>query len=369
LPKTARRTDAPEVERTINHVWLRCPTFMCEDGYGNSAEQMALAIQRAGVDISVGGTSQGGGMNRFGHSNATEIADRSYNDTRIGDALIWYSQPPAWYKTGRKKTIGFTMFESTAIPDEWIAGLAKVDEIWVPSPFCAEVFGQYEMRAPIEVVSLGVNPKDFPPMRRQRREKLRFLHDMTHLGELRKGAQLAIDAFLEAFPDRPDVELVVRAAWPDATQSIQTKDPRVTLRVERLRTLQLCAVYHDFDAMIYPSRGEGFGLIPLQAMMTGMPTIYPDATSLSAFKPYGLPVSAKKVPTRVGDGRPGVPLWNFRNGAYWFEPNITELVDRLREIDQNYDAVQDTASAQAESIGEEWNWDRTAARMLERLEA
>lgn len=36
---------------------------------------------------------------------------------------------------------------------------------------------------------------------------------------------------------------------------------------------QLVALYHSHDVLIYPSWGEGFGFIPLQALATGMPTI------------------------------------------------------------------------------------------------
>jgi glycosyltransferase involved in cell wall biosynthesis len=35
----------------------------------------------------------------------------------------------------------------------------------------------------------------------------------------------------------------------------------------------LIKLYHYHDILIYPSEGEGFGMIPLQALATGMPVI------------------------------------------------------------------------------------------------
>ncbi|MDB5077616.1 MAG: glycosyl transferase group 1 [Chloroflexi bacterium] len=50
--------------------------------------------------------------------------------------------------------------------------------------------------------------------------------------------------------------------------------------VERIAEEDLAAVYRDAHAFLFPSRAEGFGLTPLEAMACGTPVISSNATSL-----------------------------------------------------------------------------------------
>ena len=49
---------------------------------------------------------------------------------------------------------------------------------------------------------------------------------------------------------------------------------------ENLTLEHLISLFHYHDILIYPSEGEGFGLIPLQALATGMPVILPHLDSM-----------------------------------------------------------------------------------------
>jgi len=344
-------------------VQLRCPTFRVQDGYGNAARHIATNLERINVKVSIGGLSHPSLWN--GGSQANGAAQ--------GDAMILFWIPSAWRRTKWRKTIGFTMFESTMIPDQWLEGAAEhgfshVDEVWVPSDWCAEIFRKYASDP--KVIPLGVDASAFPARRRRRGEKLRFIHDATKGGDYRKGQQLAIDAFQAAFPGRPDVELVIRFTLELNAASLELRsDPRVALQIGKMPTAQLNRLYGEFDAMLYPSRSEGFGLIPLQAMATGMPCIFPRSSGMLEYASYGLPVDARPVPAWVGRGCPDAPDWTFRQPNEWYEPDFDQLVERLRQIDTEYDSVQDRAMVDAAQIATNWTWDRTARAILARIDA
>jgi glycosyltransferase involved in cell wall biosynthesis len=220
------------------------------------------------------------------------------------------------------------------------------------------------------VIPLGVDASAFPARRRRRSEKLRFLHDATKGGDYRKGQQLAIDAFQAAFPGRRDVELVIRCTIELNASSLELRDDsRVSLKIAKMPTDQLNRLYGEFDAMLYPSRSEGFGLIPLQAMATGMPCIFPRSSGMLAYANYGLTVEAHPVTAWVGRGCPDAPPWTFQQPNEWYEPDFDQLVDRLRQIDTEYDALQERAMLEADQVATEWSWDRSARAILARLEA
>jgi glycosyltransferase involved in cell wall biosynthesis len=84
--------------------------------------------------------------------------------------------------------------------------------------------------------------------------------------------------------------LVVAAATPQPAPSAHHPDWRGLARelrlddrvlfVERVPEEDLPAIYQGALAFLFPSRPEGFGLTPLEAMACGTPVLCSDATSL-----------------------------------------------------------------------------------------
>lgn len=321
------------------------PAFGCADGYGSSAEQIALALERANLPIRLVGLTR-----TVGTISASSIwQGRSLAE---GDAIAFYSQPPSWLRQIGRRGYGFGMYESDQLPESWTIGIRSVDEVWVPSQWQVDPFERV-CGTPVHVIPLGVDGKRFAYKRRVRGDVLTFLHFTTDATDRRKGADLAVRAFVAAFPGRSDVRLVMRSTIPG--QSIRP-DPRVEFVYGIVTPAQLLADYHAADALLHPARAEGFGLVPLEAMASGMPAIYANATGPADYGSFGQPVSSQRVPS---------PEF----GGHWFEPNLEALVESMREIDANYDAVMDRAALDAFEIRRSWSWDRTAAAIIARLNA
>jgi glycosyltransferase involved in cell wall biosynthesis len=348
------RPNAVAVERVD---WL-ASSLGAASGYGNVAQNAALAIEALGTIVRIVGDP-----NPTGPVSAAALAISTRVDRNIGDALVLHADPLAWFRDPDRPTYGMTTCLTDRLPLTWNAKLTTLDEIWIPSNWCADTFAAATTK-PVFVIPLGVDAEAFPFSRRSRGSRLRFLH-FQRTPEVRKGADLAIAAFQLAFPHRDDVELVLRSTL--AGDLPPRNDPRISIDVGVMTTDALSMYYRSFDALVAPSRSEAFGLVPLEAMSTGMPAIFPDATGCAEYRDLGLPVSARSVPATVSNGR--------ANGAAeapwgrWTAPDIGEIADRMREIDIDYDRVMATAESDAAAIAENWTWHRTAAAIVARLNA
>ena len=338
--------------------WLT-PAFGAADGYGKSAEQMALELERQSVRVQLVGL-----VRPAGNVTARNIFQR--RPIGAGDAIVFYSQPTSWMPQSGRKSYGFTMYEADPLPDLWRPYFSRVDEIWVPSKWLVDVFARASGRA-VHHIPLGVDAAAFHGKLRTRGKTLRFLHFTTLGSETRKGVDLAIAAFRAAFGNRDDVSLTLRSSIP--YRATDVVDHRIRHHNGPMTPAQLTELYHEHDALLYPSRGEGFGLIPLEAMATGMPSIFADASGMADYASLGLSVPAIPARAQVGVGRSTGLATSAAERSTWFEPDLAALVDRLREVDRDYDRVAAEAYANAATIADEWSWQRTGAAILERLKA
>jgi len=279
---------------------------------------------------------------------------------------VYYEHFPNQYK------IGYSPWESSALPEGWLEGFDSVDEVWTTSPKCKEWFTNAGVKKPIKVYEHGIEPI-WTPKHRRPTSKIRFLH----LGEPapRKGGQLAFEAFIAAFGARDDVSLTLKANGHNTIRAympgqVRRGGPRnilgqphevyrnVNLITDSLSTDELVGLYHSHDVLVYPSWGEGFGLIPLQALATGMPTI-----CTGAWAPYqrflgNLSLDSHEVKSPWPDFHPGMMS----------EPDYHHLVELYRYAYENFTALAKINFDNADDVHSEYNWDKLTKNAFENLE-
>lgn len=278
---------------------------------------------------------------------------------------IFFSQPE-WYNFHESQyKIGYTPWESTELPDNWVEDMSQCDEIWTPSHWIADCFKQAGVKPAIKVYQHGVD-KSWSPKRRKVVGPLRFLHQ----GEPapRKGGELAVNAFRAAFGNSKDVHLTIKA---HSNSTIRVKDRRgsilgnpqdmydnVSLYTKEITTEQLVNMYHSHDVMVYPSFGEGFGLIPIQALATGMPTI-----CTGGWAPYvNHLLPSLRLSSTLGDS----PWPNMHPGKVFF-PDFDHLVECYKTAYEQFDKLSAEAYRQSYLVHLEYDWDRLTEQAFKEI--
>ena len=271
-------------------------------------------------------------------------------DDPTAPVQISFNHPHAYKFHKGQYRIGYTPWESTELPKEWIKMMNECDEVWATSSWTADVFDLNGVNN-VHVYDHGLDER-WQPAHRQIGDTIKFLH----VGEpaLRKGGQMAIDAFLHLFEGRDDVHLTVKAYGQNYLRSWQggvfskPKYDNITIIDENMFFSELQQLYYDHDVLIYPSYGEGFGLLPLQALGTGMPVI-----STDAWAPY-----QKYLGPLALDGRWDRSLWPIHPGEVYY-PNFENLLSIMSRLGNNRDYVQemhDHYFSQAEKVHYEYDW-------------
>lgn len=284
-------------------------------------------------------------LKRLGHEVTT-------NDP-TAPVQIWFDQPHHWKWNKGQYRIGYHPWESTKLKPGWVKIMNECDEIWTPSPLIAQWYRQDGVKRPIYVYLHGVD-KIWTPENRKVEDTFKFFHIGTEAA--RKGGYEVMRAFRKAFEGRDDVELTLKMINPG--WNIPAIG-RTTIVNRAVGVEQLVGMFHEHHAYVYPSWGEGFGLTPLQAMATGMPTItVPDWAPYSAYLDPRLTIGAKLYASQ----------WPALHPGKMFSPSIDDMIDRMRWVVDNYDSAQRFAHNQIAGIRREYDWDTLTKNAFDDLQ-
>lgn len=266
----------------------------------------------------------------------------------------------------RKHTIGYTPWESTEVPHNWIAGLRAVDDLWTTSSWVAEIYKQYTKDRDIFILPHGIEDCWTPQFRSHRTGPFKFLH----VGEpaVRKGGDIVLEAWYKAFSKRRDVRLVYKSVGPpwcrvkDKSGSILVapkSHPLIEVHDQVMTQKQLLNLYYNCHALLYPSRGEGFGLIPLEAMATGMPTVIPSTGGLRDFAPYAVATldNSKWVHSDNEKIHPGL----------WMDHDVDELIEIMEQLVGDYNSFAQKAYDVTDAVHKKYYWPRVADQAIQRI--
>lgn len=267
-----------------------------------------------------------------------------------------FSQPPYFKLHRNQYQISYTPWESTIIPDTWKTMLQECNEIWTTSDWCANVFEDNGYKD-VKVYPHGIDPM-WSPKKREDNGVIKFLH----VGEPapRKAGQMVVDAFISLFGNDPRYSLTIKAHNHNTTRVYNDYIEKeiiglpnqmysnIKIITQDYTDAMLVNLYHQHHVLVYPSYGEGFGFIPLQALATGMPTIstYDWAHYYKYLGPLKLKSELIESP------------WPYPHEGKVFEPDYKHLLDLMIDVSQNFKAYSGYYYAQSTKIHEEYNWDQ-----------
>jgi glycosyltransferase involved in cell wall biosynthesis len=244
---------------------------------------------------------------------------------------------------GAHKAI-FTMWETDELPPRFVRWMPEYDQVIVPCEHNREVFAPHHKD--ISVVPLGVDPKWWYPVDRPDNDAFTF----TAGGSLwmRKGLDLVVEAFSRLRLN--DARLLIKAA-PHANDVPAKFDvPGVRLIRYWMTPEQERAFYANGDCFVAPARGEGFGLIPLQNMFIGVPTIITATSGQSQFAHLAnLVCPHRKVATQVGR---------------WDEANVDDLAQQMLWVYENHAKARREALVNAKQAAKEFSWASATEKLV-----
>lgn len=299
------------------------------DGYGMSRDHMAFELAQAGIKLS-------------------EVQ----SEQKV--ALV-YNAPYSVVAIRNDVRLLFTMFESDKIPEDWSDYLAAASEVIVPSRWCQAVFKKAGIAT--TVVPLGYNDRIFTLQERPERDVFTFLHYDSF--NLRKGFQEVFEAFTQEFGHDEPVRLVLKTVQEHTRLPIvKSVYPNIDVLRGAMNERDLLQLLADSDCFVYPSRGEGFGITPLEAMATGLPAIVPNAHGISEYfnSEYMLEVdSSGRMPA----------LHNHYKGQNIGEMVVCDVADLRKQMRYAFENQQEMRALgrRASEYVKKYTYRRTAERL------
>jgi glycosyltransferase involved in cell wall biosynthesis len=270
-------------------IWVG-PVFEAS-GYGTVSRTFVFGLTDAGLPVRVLGVGaddrkllEPGVGDRLGGLRGTDVGP-----CPVG--LVHYT--PDFYPRVRFKNvvrrIGYTIFETDRVPENWAVCSQSVEELWVPSRFNYETFSASGIdAAKLRVFPYGVDTEFFKPVAERLeiggRRGFCFLYVFPF--DWRKGVDLLLEAYCAEFHAGDDVTLALktqsdRHAGAELerlvsgclpAQLAQRKDlPHVAVFTQRMDAVQLRALYNTCDLYISTERASGWGMPCMEAMAMGKP--------------------------------------------------------------------------------------------------
>ena len=346
------------------------------DGYGCAAEALILsAVRSHGADIAF--IEHDWRDSRYTDPDLMAMCVQEHSQpVKDRDVMVVMFLPFALTRFRSWTTLLFTMWETDRIPDLWARIIEPMaDGVIVPSEHCREVF-QESVSVPVLSVPFGTDTDLYTERDRSVRHPFAqpFTFLMAGLLHYRKGLEFALRAFREEFDSGEDVCLVLktRRHFLDAGDEFRTlSDPRVTVIDSDFTREQMRDLYHSADCFLAPSRGEGSGLTPRDAMATGLPVILTDWSGLQEIADpiatWPIPVDclepAPETNSSYGAGvTGGGPIGNFAR------PSIPALRAAMREAYEYPQMTREKGRLAATWMRREFTWNRCAGLWLKALE-
>jgi glycosyltransferase involved in cell wall biosynthesis/ubiquinone/menaquinone biosynthesis C-methylase UbiE len=334
--------------------------FWASNGMGRVGEEVLLSLDKLGLKVKVIPDYL---VRDDLQERTLELIDMSESYDKA-DTTLYYAVPKILPRDMAEKNFLHIDWDTTIAPDIWVKNINKyIDKVYPSSEFVENVFSKSGVKVPMQVIRHGVRTDRFPMFKRDYRGDFTFLT----CGDIskRKGTDILIEAFQEAFPDNKDVKLVIKSnkklEWGKINKP---NDDRIEVITERYTHEDYLELYKEARCYVAPSRDEGFCLPALEAMATALPVIIHNWSGMASLanKEYNFPIGSGDFmnaeawiyPEEYQDGK-GI--------GYWRNPDKKELIEKMRYVYRNRDKAKEIGLRASKWAKEEWDWDNQVKKM------
>ena len=349
--------------------------------------EFALAVAESGFDLTLRSANWGENVDvlhksaRFGHLYRF-LENHLVDAARPAAITIYNNWPVQLFPPLRGQWVWNLAWEFHAIPLSWQEVMKKQEvTVWTPSTFTRDALlragvspqkvkyvphavdaddicsqPRSEARSSMAAVSDAILELPTIPEKKDAVDRaLKSCSDsgadfiyLYHGAALwRKGLDVLLDSYSSARPGLANTCLIVHASYGDdevydlvAKHAVAhaIEDQNLIILTETLSKEELAKLFLSADAIVHPSRAEGFGLVAAQALACNKTLIVTAdgatrdfATNETAFLVGGRYAECTKAPC----SEIGLFSMEVTSKPTWFEPDTSSLVDAMAEARNN----------------------------------
>ncbi|WP_293324895.1 glycosyltransferase [Microcoleus sp. PH2017_30_WIL_O_A] len=289
------------------------------------------------------------------------------------EVVIRYLFPPCLADMDGSINLCYFAWEESHIPAELVEIFNRyVDGFLVPANFVKQVLINSGVYKPVKVTGHGIEqvlreePKTYQG---NLGKSFRFLHISS--GFARKGLDVLLQAYTQAFTSNEDVSLVIKTSH-NIHNTVQEQIhllrktraycPDIVLITDDLPTGYITNIYQRCHALVAPSRGEGFGLPMAEAMLFNLPVI---TTEFGGQADFCTEKTAWLIDYSFAKSKSHLST----DSSVWVEPDANHLAKLMQEVYQaTQEQLQVKTQAAKKLIEQKFVWDVCASRVREFVE-
>lgn len=228
-------------------------------------------------------------------------------------------------------------WEETNVPQDTIKKLSNCfDAVLSPSQAVSNALINSGIEIPVITTGQPSNIESFVDTGKKRRIFKGSAKTYLHVSSCfpRKGADILLQSWFEAFDADDDVELIIKT-FPNPHNTIRQElealkiscpnGPKVEIIETDLNVSELAALYERADVVVLPTRGEGYNLPALEAMLSGIPLI---VTGFGGQTDFCSSEEARIIAYQMLPSNSHVS----KEASLWAEPIREDLVLALKEF-------------------------------------
>lgn len=330
-------------------------------GYGIANFHWVKSLRKLGIEVFPSGKfmpREGDEEWKVLSEEEKEIAVIPYEKQKIG---IIETTPFDFNEIDNEIKIANTMAESDILGEPWVNACNAMDYVIVPNEFQYNVFlNSGVSKDKLKIIPHGTDTERYSYMPRERKKDV-FTFGIVGWLDERKGAFEVIRAFASEFEPSEPVELILKTSNKAFGYYSQFRDNRIKTINTLMSPDELLALYENLDCFVFPSKAEGIGQPPREAMATGLPTI---VTNYSGLEEIALPeISYPLQPIGFSDRKE----WVEQPGK-WAEIDIQELMYQMRYVYEHQEEAKIKGKKASEYINKNASWELAAGKMKRFLE-
>lgn len=290
-----------------------------------------------------------------------------FNSPRTNVQMYYGPHPVhnAHYKHQYK--IHMSQIESTKFENHKRDAYCAADEFWTASEWGrdAAINSGFD-ESKVFVYHHGIDPELYTPFLRGKNEKIRFLH--IDSGSPRKRSDIVEDAFNILYKKNKNIQLTLKYSHsPHGKKSWLSEDtlanggnwirPGTRHINETLSHQEMVSLINFHDVLVYPSEGEGFGMIPLEVLATGMPVI-----STHEWAPYANYFQDGHIESEL---KPSTINWGYHKEGNATIAIFDSVLDKMQYFIDNIQELSVKHFNQVDKIKKEYSWQNKTNAFLD----